>query len=108
MTGILTAVALEPAALGRLRSLPGVNVRTMPTKNDWEVPAELRSNQHILLCKYPPKNLFDVQDLHLMQLATVGYEHIRHLGLADRRLRVCTSYPGFCVSFASSCVGELL
>jgi phosphoglycerate dehydrogenase-like enzyme len=92
MTGILTEVALDEAALARLRALPGVNVHTLPhQKAGWELPPELLPGQHILLCKVPPKNLFDLRDLKLMQLATVGYEHLRDLNLAERSLRVCNA-----------------
>ena len=52
---------------------------------------ELLRGQHILLCKTPPKNFDDLTDLELMQLATVGYEHLRHLNLGDRPVRVCNA-----------------
>jgi phosphoglycerate dehydrogenase-like enzyme len=43
------------------------------------------------LCKIPPANFGDLTALELMQLSTVGYEHLRDLGLADRPVRVCNA-----------------
>jgi phosphoglycerate dehydrogenase-like enzyme len=44
-----------------------------------------------MLCKFPPRNLDRMSDLKLMQISTVGYEHLRDLRLADRPLRVCNA-----------------
>src|SRR5438270_13574678 len=103
MTGILVAVPVEPAALERLRALPGVALEILPTRSAWEVPAGRLAGQQVLLCKAPPRNLFDLSDLQLMQLATVGYEHLRHLGLADRPLRVCNARGIFDSAIAEWC-----
>lgn len=92
MKHILLDLPLEETALHRLRELPGVTVRTLPPHRSGEpVAPELLRGQHVLLCKAPPNNFDDLIDLELMQLATVGYEHLRHLGLADRPVRVCNA-----------------
>jgi len=49
------------------------------------LPVELLRGPEILLCKVPPLNLDAMTDLKLIQISSVGYEHLRHLGLADRR-----------------------
>jgi phosphoglycerate dehydrogenase-like enzyme len=101
MTGILIEVPVGEAALQRLQALPGVTVRTLPPHRDGrELPAELLGGQYVLLCKLPPRNLFDLPDLALVQLATVGYEHLRDLGLADRPLRVCNARGVFDTAIA--------
>jgi phosphoglycerate dehydrogenase-like enzyme len=51
----------------------------------------LLRDQHALFCKLPPLNFDDLQSLEWMQLSTVGYEHLRHLNLADRPVRVCNA-----------------
>jgi phosphoglycerate dehydrogenase-like enzyme len=92
MKKILLDLPLEENALRRLRELPGVFVRALPPHAPGEtIPAELLRGGHVLLCKLPPKNFDDLTDLELMQLSTVGYEHLRHLGLADRPVRVCNA-----------------
>lgn len=92
MKNILLDHPLEETALHRLRERPGVTVRALPPRRpDEPVAPELLRGQHILLCKTPPKNFDDLTDLELMHLVSVGYEHLRHLGLADRPVRVCNA-----------------
>ena len=59
--------------------------------SDWELPDEWLRGSEMLLCKEPPRNLDDMTDLKLIQLSSVGYENLRHLGMADRPLRVCNA-----------------
>jgi phosphoglycerate dehydrogenase-like enzyme len=82
---------LEEGTLSRLRALPGVEVQVVKREKEPELPSELLRGKQVLLCKLPPKNFDDLTDLEFMQLATVGYEHLRHLGLADRPVRVCNA-----------------
>jgi phosphoglycerate dehydrogenase-like enzyme len=92
MKTILLDLPLEETTLHRLHSMPGVRVRVLPSREREEpVAAELLRGGHVLLCKMPPANFDDLTDLEMMQLATVGYEHLRHLGLADRPVRVCNA-----------------
>ena len=60
---------------------------------------ELLRGPEVLLCKFRRRTL-DMADLKLMQLSTVGYEHLRHLGLADRPLRVCNARGVFDTAIA--------
>lgn len=93
MKKILLDLPLEENALQRLRDLPGVTVQALPTRGAKGEPvaADLLRGGHVLLCKIPPKNFTDLTDLELMQISSVGYEHLRHLGLADRPVRVCNA-----------------
>ncbi|HEY7159039.1 MAG TPA: D-2-hydroxyacid dehydrogenase [Gemmataceae bacterium] len=92
MKHILLDQPLEETALRHLRELPGVTVQVLPARRpDEPVAPELLREKHILFCKIPPKNFDDLTDLELMQLVTVGYEHLHHLGLADRPVRVCNA-----------------
>src|SRR5262245_41730649 len=101
MTKVLVSVALDGPSAERLRSLPGVTVHTLaPRSKEWDVPPELVRGTEVLLCKVPPRNLFDMTDLKMMQLSSVGYEHLRHLGLADRPLRVCNARGVFDTAIA--------
>jgi phosphoglycerate dehydrogenase-like enzyme len=101
MKHILVDQALEPAALERLRALPGVAVEQVePADKARELPPDLLHRQHVLLCKLPPVNFDDLTSLEVMQLATVGYEHLRHLGLADRPVRVCNARGVFDTAIA--------
>ena len=92
MPRILSEVVLDAAAIGRLEMLPGVAVQMIPPhEGRWDVPAEMLRGAEILLCKFPPGNLERLADLKVMQLSTVGYEHLRNLGLADKPLRICNA-----------------
>jgi phosphoglycerate dehydrogenase-like enzyme len=92
MTQMLSDVSLDEAAVRRLEALPDVTVRQLPPhKEGWELQDDLLSGPEVLLCKFPPRNLDGMADLKLIQLSTVGYEHLRHLRLADRSVRVCNA-----------------
>ncbi len=92
MKKILLDLRLEENALCRLRSLPHVSVQTLPQRANGEpAAAELLHGAHVLLCKSPPKNFEELTELEFMQISTVGYEHLRHLGLATRPIRVCNA-----------------
>src|SRR5215472_14355796 len=92
MKKILLDLPLEKTALRRVRELPEVSVQTLPPRSPGEeVAAQLLRGGHVLLCKFPPKNFDDLTDLEFMQISTVGYEHLRHLGLANRPVRVCNA-----------------
>ncbi len=92
MTKILLDLPVEESLLHRLRELPGVSVHQVPPHEREEaIPSDLLHGARVLLCKMPPANFEEMIDLELMQLATVGYEHLRHLGLAERSLRVCNA-----------------
>ena len=101
MTGVLLSVTVDEAAIRRLEALPAVAVRVVkPDGRDWVVSDDLARGAEVLLCKYPPRNLADLADLKVLQLSTVGYEHLRHLGLADRPLRVCNARGVFDTAIA--------
>jgi phosphoglycerate dehydrogenase-like enzyme len=92
MTSILSDVPLDEAAVRRLEALPGVTVRLLPAHDaDWDLADDLLRGPEILLCKLPPRNFERMTGLKLIQISTVGYEHLRHLGLANRPLRVCNA-----------------
>jgi phosphoglycerate dehydrogenase-like enzyme len=92
MPHILIEVPLTALALARLRSLPDVTVHEMPRQREpWDVPAEQISGLEILLCLRTPRNLDALTDLKLIQIATVGYEHMKEQGFDDRPIRVCNA-----------------
>jgi phosphoglycerate dehydrogenase-like enzyme len=92
MASILSDVPLDEMAVRRLEALPGVTVRQLPAHDKpWELAADLLRGAQILLCKLPPTNYSDMPDLKFVQISTVGYEHLRHLELAERPLRVCNA-----------------
>jgi phosphoglycerate dehydrogenase-like enzyme len=91
MKHILITIPVESADLQRLQTLPGVSVQVLAPEAPRELPPEMLREQHILLCKLPPRNLDEMKSLELMQIATVGYEHLRKYGLGDRPFRVCNA-----------------
>jgi phosphoglycerate dehydrogenase-like enzyme len=52
------------------------------------------------LCKLPPGNLGDMVDLKVMQISSVGYEHLRDRGLADAPFKVCNARGVFDTAIA--------
>jgi phosphoglycerate dehydrogenase-like enzyme len=109
MKNILVDADIGPAALARLRALPGVAVETADhSSKPRALPAELLRRQHVLVCKLPPTNFDGLAALELMQLTTVGYEHLRDLGLADRPVRVCNARGIFDTAIAEWVVAMLV
>jgi phosphoglycerate dehydrogenase-like enzyme len=92
MISVLLDVPLESASYDRLERLPGVAVHALPPHApDETITPKLLHGVQVLLCKRPPVNFEDLTHLELMQLTTVGYEHLRHLRLADRPVRLCNA-----------------
>jgi phosphoglycerate dehydrogenase-like enzyme len=101
MTQLLTEVPLDDIGIRRLETLQGVSIHVLPPHDTrWDMPDEWLHRAEILLCKYPPGNLDRMMGLRLLQLATVGYEHLRHFELADRLLRVCNARGVFDTAIA--------
>jgi phosphoglycerate dehydrogenase-like enzyme len=92
MLEILCEVLLDPAGAASLAGLPGVRVGHLPPhKGEWDMPADLLPGPEALLCRLPPGNLDALTNLKLLQISTVGYEHLRDRRLQDRPLRVCNA-----------------
>jgi phosphoglycerate dehydrogenase-like enzyme len=101
MRRILVEVPLLPLALARLRTLPGVTVDELPHQpRDWEASPGLVAGTEVLLCKRPPRNLDALPDLKLIQISTVGYEHLKEHGFENRSIRVCNARGLFDVGIA--------
>ena len=54
-------------------------------------PAQLIADVQFLLCSYLPRNLSDMRQLKLLQLASSGYSQIQGLGLSTRGVHVCNA-----------------
>src|SRR5262245_16975972 len=90
MPRILSIVPLDAAAVRRLEALSGGTIETVPPQEGWwDLPTEVARDPEIMLCKFPPRNLQAMNNLKFLQLATVGYEHLRHLHLAELPWRTC-------------------
>jgi phosphoglycerate dehydrogenase-like enzyme len=83
--------SVEARTVRRLEALSGVRVHVAPPHDRREMPAALLRGKHVLLCKLPPENFDELTDLEYLQLATVGYEHLRHLRLGHRSATVCNA-----------------
>src|SRR5438105_3795196 len=92
VTRILSALPVNDAGVRKLEALPGVTLRQiLPHDSDWDLQNDLLPGPEILLCKLPPRNLDALSHLKMIQLSSVGYEHLRHLHFADRPVRVCNA-----------------
>jgi phosphoglycerate dehydrogenase-like enzyme len=92
VTQLLTDVWLDEVALARLQSRPGLTVQVLPQHpTGWELADNLLQDPEILLVKLPPRNFERMSNLKLIQLSTVGYEHLRRMKLGDRPLCVCNA-----------------
>jgi phosphoglycerate dehydrogenase-like enzyme len=109
MTRILSDIPLPESCLRRLHALPGESVHLLPAHDArWDVPAEHLAGPEVLLCKWPPRNLFEMRDLKVMQLSTVGFEHLRHFDLADKPLRVCNARGIFDPAIGEWCLAMMI
>jgi phosphoglycerate dehydrogenase-like enzyme len=97
---VLIDQRLDESALRCLESLAGIRVTLVPPHERRELPADLLHGKHVLVCKVPPHNFGDLTHLELLQLSTVGYEHLRDLGLADRLVQVCNARGVFDTAIA--------
>ncbi len=92
MHRILVEVALEAEAMDRLRALPEVQVETIRAHESWwDLPQERLPGPEILLCKRPPSNLDELTNVKLIQISTVGYEHLHRFEFAKRSIRFCNA-----------------
>lgn len=81
---------------------PGFEIRQIPHhESAWDLPPEFLPGPELLLCKQPPRNLDDMPDLKLIQIGTVGYEHLKSLAFERRSVRVCNARGVF-----DSAIGE--
>jgi phosphoglycerate dehydrogenase-like enzyme len=106
MLEILCDVPLDE---GALESLEDVSVRRLPAHPaGWELAAEHLPGPEVMLCKHPPGNLDSLTRLKLIQIATVGYEHLRDRGFADRNVRVCNARGLFDTAIAEWCLAMMV
>jgi phosphoglycerate dehydrogenase-like enzyme len=98
---ILLDCPIADDAVRQLRQTPGLTVEVLPPSTRWRpLPAGQLRGVHVLLCRLPPENVDDLSSLELMQLGAVGYEHLRHLRLADRPYAVCNARGVFDTAIA--------
>jgi phosphoglycerate dehydrogenase-like enzyme len=106
---ILIDVPVHPLTVARLRALSGVSVEQLePHERIWDVPARLLPGPDILLCKHTPGNFDAARDLKLIQIATVGYEHLAAHGFAERNIRICNARGLFDTAIAEWNVGMMV
>src|SRR5579859_5826220 len=109
MKHVLVYHPVEAKGLERLSAFPGIAVEVIePRSSLRELPAELLRRQNVLLCKMPPKNFDDMTALEFMQLATVGYDHLRDLKLGERPMRVCNARGIFDTAIAEWCLAMMV
>src|SRR5207249_8596102 len=83
MVPILSDITLNEIAVRKLEALPNVTVRQLsPHDSGWDLPDNLLPGPEILLCKLPPRNIDVLSHLKIIQLSSVGYEHLRHFRFA--------------------------
>src|SRR5262249_13439715 len=101
MLRILCEVTLDEASLRSLEGLPGVHLQRLPAHSgEWDLPARLLPGAEVLLCKLPPRNLDALAGLKLIQISTVGYEHLSHFHFEDRAVKVCNARGVFDTAIA--------
>jgi phosphoglycerate dehydrogenase-like enzyme len=106
MLEICCEVALEPGALTDLKD---ARIHYVPAhRAPWDMPAELLPGPEVLLCRWPPSNLDALTKLKLIQLSSVGYEHLRGMKFADRPLRVCNARGIFDTAIGEWCLAMMI
>jgi phosphoglycerate dehydrogenase-like enzyme len=98
---VLIDVRLTDDALRHLRDTPGLTVDVLPPPKTFRpLPASQLHGVHVLLTKLPPVNIDDLHSLQLLQLSTVGFDHLRHLNLATRPYATCNARGVFDTAIA--------
>ncbi len=85
---------LPPDDLDRLRNRSDVKLRVAdPVVENESIlrPASLIDDVQFLLCTFPPRNLDDMRQLKVVQLASSGYTQAQGLGLSSRGVIVCNA-----------------
>src|SRR5262245_696260 len=109
MPRVLVTINVHPLTIARLRALSGVSVEQFgPHEGGWDVPASTLPGPDLILCKCPPRNLDAATDLKLVQIGTVGYEHLKPHNFADRPVRVCNARGLFDTAIAEWNVGMMV
>jgi phosphoglycerate dehydrogenase-like enzyme len=89
MLRILIETPLAAPDLALLQR-PGVEVRQIPKQDAvWDLPTDFVPE--MLLCKVPPRHLDDPPGLKVIQIGSVGYEHLIGHAFEDRPIRVCNA-----------------
>jgi phosphoglycerate dehydrogenase-like enzyme len=89
---IQSDIPLNEIAVRKLEALPSVRVRQLsPHDAPWDLPDDLLPGPEIMLCKLPPRNIDKLNHLRMIQLSSVGYEHLRDFGFGHRQVRVCNA-----------------
>jgi phosphoglycerate dehydrogenase-like enzyme len=92
MLHVLLDIGIDAASLARLRRLSGIELLEVEIHHKPTVrPAELLRRVEVLVCKHPPVNFDDLTGIKLIQLASVGYDHLAHLNLAGHAITVCNA-----------------
>jgi phosphoglycerate dehydrogenase-like enzyme len=98
---ILIDVPVPDDAVQGWRNISGLTVEVLPAAHKFRpLPPEQLRGVHIHLTKMPPVNFEDLTSLEFLQLATVGYEHLRHLNLAGRPFAICNARGVFDTAIA--------
>jgi len=95
---ILISLSATDDAIDRLRRVcPSADIRIGPwiTTFDQKLDASLLQGVDILLCEIPPTNFDDFDQLKWMQLTSAGYNHVLHLPLLERGIRVTNGLGNF-------------
>lgn len=105
---VLITVPVHPLTVARLGALSGVRVEQIgPHDAGWDVPASMLPGPDVVLCKRPPRNLDAAKELKLVQIGTVGYEHLKPHDFGGKSVRVCNARGLFDTAIAEWNVGMM-
>jgi len=109
MKRVVIAAAVDAGCVGRLEALPEVEVvRVEPKGKEWELPAEWVRGTEVMVCRQPPANWEAMTELRVMQLGSVGYEHLREVKLWESEVRVCNARGVFDTAIGEWCLGMMI
>lgn len=101
MIRVLVNMPVDPEHSKPLYQIPNVDVHVVSYQEEaYTLPAETLRNAHILFCAHPPDNIRECVSLQLVQISSVGYSQLFHLGLTERRVRACNAQGVFDVPIA--------
>src|SRR5690348_16410884 len=104
---VLCEVELHPDVVARIRAL-GLDVTAIPHQSgEWDFAPLGLPCPDALLCKRPPRDVGRMAELRWVQISTVGYEHLRHLGFADSPTVVTNARGVFDTAIAEWNIGMM-
>ena len=109
MKNILIDVEVNKEMFGRLKGMPGVNVKTIEISEDERyISPDTVRDVNYLFCSVPCTNFKDMEALEFIQIASAGYSQLFGLDLPAKNIAASNARGVFEVPIAEWCVSMMV